>query len=119
MLSPELSTAAMYITFAISVVAFIAAYGCFHFCMQVAKKERDYRRLLLAITQLDDNYHALYESHKRLRSRFGMRELREKRKVESEPVEIETEVAPGETKDVDAWKKQKRAELATGTLKVR
>lgn len=33
-----------------------------------------------ALTELSDSFDALYESHKKLRSRIGMRRLREKRK---------------------------------------
>ena len=117
MLSPELSTAATLITGAIAIVALIAAYGSFHFCMRVAEKERDYRQLLLAITQLDDNYHALYDSHKRLRSRVGMRELRERRKGEHNNDDSPDPAQP--SRDTLEWKKQMRIKLATGEVKPR
>lgn len=49
------------------------------------KSSQELRRLAeleTGITELADSYHALLRSHKRLRSRIGMRELRERRQAE-------------------------------------
>lgn len=48
-------------------------------------------------------YEALMESHKRLRSREGMRELRQRQAVEQNPSAVT---------DPLAWKRQMRAQLA-------
>lgn len=45
------------------------------------------------VTELADSYHALLKSHKKLRSRFGMRDLRKRRK--------EAEDGSGEPESVD------------------
>lgn len=116
MLSTELSTAAAYIALALAVVSFIAAYGCFHFCMRVARSERDYRALLLFIQELDDNHEALAASHKRLRSRVGMRDLRARRN-ESKNEPGDHPELPQPSRDQEEWKRQMRVKLHTGQLK--
>jgi len=108
MLSPELSTGMALVSLALAVISFVAAYGCFHFCMRVARSERDYRALLLLLQELDDNHEALAASHKRLRSRVGMRELREKRKDEK------TVRSNGAGESPEDWKRRKRLELFHG-----
>jgi len=108
MLPTELSTGMALVSLALAIISFIAAYGCFHFCMRMARSERDYRSLLLAMQELDDNHEALAASHKRLRSRVGMRELREKRKDER------TVSENGADGSVDDWKRRKRLELFHG-----
>lgn len=112
MLSPELSTGLILITIALSVVAFIAAYGSFHYCMKVAQSERDLRTLVLALQAVDDSLAALEASHKKLRSRVGMRELREKRKVESNGEDFDQEAT-----DKEKWKREMRLKLHRGELK--
>lgn len=79
--------------------------------------------LSTGITELDDAYHALLDSHKKLRSRVGMRELREKRKsnVSSEPDQPSLPVAlregePDASKDPEGWKHWARANLRAGKL---
>lgn len=119
MLSPELSTGLVVVSLLFAISSFAVSYIAMQFALRNKRDDHDYGQILRNISLLDDNHHALLDSHKRLRSRFGMRELREKRKVgdEPEPEVIETHVGPGKTVDVDAWKKQKRIELAQGKLK--
>lgn len=45
-----------------------------------SKSLSEIARLSADLTELDDAYHALLDSHKKLRSRIGMREIRERRK---------------------------------------
>ena len=117
MLSSELSTGLILITLALAIISFIAAYGCFHFCMRVARETRDYRALLLHIRELEDLHEALAASHKRLRSRVGMRELRSKRKAandddgayqEDQDVRRANGQAP---ESIEDWKKRTRLEM--------
>lgn len=112
LLSPELSTGAVLIAMALSVVAFIAAYGSFHYCMKVAQSERDLRQIVLALQALDDGLAALEASHKKLRSRVGMRELREKRKVEQNGEDFDATDL-----DKERWKREMRLKLHRGEIK--
>lgn len=112
MLSPELSTGAVLVALAISIVSLIAAYGSFHFCMKVAQSERDLRHIVLALQAVDDGLAALEASHKKLRSRVGMRELREKRKVEANGLDGDDEPT-----DAEKWKREMRLKLHRGELK--
>ena len=107
LLSTELSTGLLLIILALSVVSFIAAYGSFTFCLRVSKNQRDYRQLLLFMGELDDNLEALAASHKRLRSRVGMKELRARRKSAND----DDEPMP------EDWKKEMRRKLHTGEIK--
>jgi len=43
-----------------------------------------------SMTELLDSHQALLDSHKKLRSRIGMRELREKRASEAEPTDLQS-----------------------------
>jgi hypothetical protein len=97
MLSTELSTIGLFF------VAFLAAIG-FGFAVSAYKRAGEAFRygkaaveftrenaahelsragidkIELSLSDLEDRHHALLESHKRLRSRVGMRELRKRRK---------------------------------------
>ena len=62
------------------------------------------------LTELSDAYDALLESHKKLRSRISMRQLREKRKNGTD--------VPDATTDPDGWKREMRLKLRqSGVLK--
>lgn len=117
MLSTELSTGILLVILALAVVAFIAAYGSFHFCMKVAKERRDYRTLLLFMQELDDNHEALAASHKRLRSRVGMQDLRARRKGAQNGAEDPENAEP--ITDGEKWKRDMRIRLARGEVKPR
>lgn len=62
------------------------------------------------LTDLYDAHHALFDSHKKLRSRIGMRELRQKRRNADEPDETLDEI-PDPKKDPEGWKRAMRARL--------
>ena len=113
MLSTDLSTGILLVILAVAVVSFIAAYGSFHFCMKVWRNERDYRRLLLWMQELEDNHAALSDSHKRLRSRIGMQELRDRKKSATNGSQ------EPDDDDALAWKREMRIKLARGELKPR
>lgn len=97
----------------------LASLGVSFLAMQFAltnkRSDRDYRRLLLHLSELDDRLEATSASHKRLRSRVGMRELRARRKNGTGE---DDEVAARQENDAE-WKRRKRLELAQGNLKVR
>lgn len=117
MLSPELSTGILLVILALAVVSFIAAYGSFHFCMKVAKERRDYRQLLLFMQELDDNHEALSASHKRLRSRVGMQDLRARKKNAQNGADSPDGAEP--ITDAEQWKRDMRVKLARGDIKPR
>lgn len=117
MLSPELSTAMLLIILAGQVICFIAAYGSFHFCMKVSRERRDYRELLLFVQQLDDQHEALSASHKRLRSRVGMQDLRARKKSAQNGAQDPEEAEP--VTDAEKWKRDMRIKLARGDIKPR
>lgn len=60
-----------------------------------------------SLTDLTDAYDALMASHKKLRSRIGMRELREKRKDDE---------VPDPKDDPEGFKREMRLRLHTGKL---
>ena len=63
-----------------------------------------------SLTELLDSYDSLLKSHKKLRSRIGMREVREKRKLEDDP--------PMSTEGKEQWKREMRLKLRqSGALK--
>lgn len=117
MLSTELSTAAMFIGLALSIIAFIAAYGSFAFCLKVSRKDRDYRALFLFCQELEDNHAALLASHKKLRSRVGMRELRAKRNGgdNDDAPDLVNAISTGETPE--EFKARVRKEIHLGKIK--
>ena len=75
------------------------------------------------LTELKDSYMSLLASHKKLRSRIGMRELRERRKNGEEdpkPEHDENQIdafEPDPQKDPEAWKRYMRAKLRLGVNK--
>lgn len=117
-LSPELSTGIALVALALSSVCFVGCYAAVMFASKLARERRDLRDIIGQIVELDDRFHALNDSHKRLRSRFGMRELREKRKHEHNDAD-DTPELPEPSRDVAEWKKQMRVKLATGEVKPR
>ena len=71
----------------------------------------------IALTELTDSYQALLTSHKKLRSRIGMREVREKRRSGNGEGDTITGDLPDPTADPEGWKKAMRLKLRTGQLK--
>lgn len=107
-----LSTIVLYVTLAFAALALVLSFCAFQLTLRLNRNERDFRSLKLAIATLDDNHAALHDSHKRLRSRVGMRELREKRKNGSGDVS-----EPAGDENPDEWKRQMRVKLHRGELK--
>lgn len=56
---------------------------------------RQLAQLSAEITELTDSYSALLKSHEKLRSRIGMRELREKRAAGPSPPEVDSSTLSG------------------------
>lgn len=103
-----LSTILVYVALAVAVIAAVLALLAFQMTLGLNRNERDFRHLISAMHEFDDTLAALYDSHKRLRSRVGMRELREKRKTaQNAPTELEGE----------DWKREMRAKLHKGEIK--
>lgn len=83
MLSTDLSTILASFAVLVSGLAWLYAYKCWDFCKDTEEfvKLQNKRSLSLsklaeietAITELSDSYDALLTSHKKLRSRIGMR----------------------------------------------
>jgi len=114
-----LSTVWPYILALFSLAAFGVSLLAMQFALTNKRHEGDFRRLLLHLVQLEDDHAALLASHKRLRSRVGMRELRAKRKVEDdvpEKLDVDGQSAANET-DINEWKKQMRLKLHKGEIK--
>lgn len=104
------------VALAISIVCFIATYSAVGVALKLSRKERDFRALILLFQELEDNHEALAASHKRLRARVGMRELRAKRKNGQNGEDTEAPVATAET-DKERWKREMRVKLHRGELK--
>lgn len=92
MLSNELSTIALVLcllTVSFCVAVYVWMLKLANFCRDAVafvqnenKRAVSLRRITeldVAVTELTDSYNALYESNKKLRSRIGMRSVREKR----------------------------------------
>lgn len=92
-----------------SVILTITTGFALHAWVRARKRAThvDLARFERLVTDLCEEQRALLASHKRLRSRVGMRELREKREGEEDP----TNETPEE------WKKRVRLELVTGKRK--
>lgn len=111
-----LSTALPYVALVFALAALGVAFLAMQFALTNKRSDRDYRTLLLHLNELEDLHEALAASHKRLRSRFGMRELREKRKV-SEDVPGELGVDDQPAANADTWKREMRLKLHKGEIK--
>lgn len=100
-----LSTILDWIALLLSIAALGISFVAMQFALTNKRSDSDYRRLLLHLSELEDLHEALAASHKRLRSRVGMRELRAKRASgDSEP-------SPESQETPEEWKKRARAEL--------
>jgi hypothetical protein len=86
---------------------------------------RDFTEMQIQLEALADLYSALSTSHKRLRSRVGMRELRERRKGDQEeqqlplptndPYNSADQLTTEEQRA--AWKREMRVKLHRGEIK--
>ena len=122
MLSTELSTVFLFASFVLSVLAMAFSLGCLRIATRVWRKNRDIRAIVMQLMEMDDSLEALSASHKRLRSRVGMRELRSKRKEgengnDEAPyasVDVPPQLGPEER---EIWKRQMRILLHRGELK--
>ena len=118
-----LSTVLWYVFALFSIAAFGISIVAIQFALTNKRSDRDYRQLLLHLAEIEDLHEALAASHKRLRSRVGMRELREKRKVSSDvPGELGLDGAAANEdhpKPIDPveWKRQMRIRLHKGEIK--
>lgn len=95
----------LFTLFAVLAAAFsaVCAYRCAQNLAGAAALRASHARITRFEQELVDQralYEALFESHKRLRSREGMRELRQRQAMEQQPT------------DPLAWKRQMRAQLA-------
>jgi len=97
-----LSTILMYVSIVLAVGSLGISFLAMQFALTNKRSDSDYRRLLLHLSELEDLHEALAASHKRLRSRVGMRELRAKRGNGADP-------SPNETPE--EFKARMRAEL--------
>lgn len=122
MISTDLSTiAAIFsaLAFLISCVALYIARAASEYAGAAFQytKHRSEKSQVAAIsaqlTELDDAYHALLDSHKKLRSRIGMRELREKRRNDDDNAPPPGD-APDPQSDPEGWKRHMRAKLRLG-----
>lgn len=110
-----LSTVLVYVSLTAAVLSLVVSYFAFQMTLRATKDERDFRSLILHLTELEDMHAALAASHKRLRSRVGMRELRARKKNgqdgddETPPDLSENEIAN--------WKRQMRLKLHKGEIK--
>lgn len=114
-----LSTIWPYVVLLLALAAFGISLLAMQFALTNKRHDGDFRRLLLIITQMEDDHAALLASHKRLRSRVGMRELRAKRKV-SEDVPGDLDVDDRDAAnddDVHEWKRRMRLKLHKGEVK--
>lgn len=85
----------------------LAAWRCAQSLVAAAALRASHARITRFEAELADQrmlYEALLESHKRLRSREGMRELRQRTAAEQLP------------QDPLAWKQQMRAKLAANAI---
>ena len=107
-----LSTTFTYITFAFSLLACIFAGIATQLALRQVRDERDFKKILMHLAELEDLHEALAASHKRLRSRIGMQEMRARRKngedVQDTHDETEFELSK---RDPEAWKAQMRLKL--------
>lgn len=110
-----LSTALIYVSFALALLSIVLSVAAFQLAMTRYRNLRDIRAMQLHLAELEDLHEALSASHKRLRSRVGMRELRSRRKAADNGFDSH----PSAPMDPEEWKKQKRLELASGQLKPR
>jgi len=104
-----LSTTWLYISLAFSLLACIFSGIATQLAMRQVRDDRDFRGILLHLAELEDNHEALSASHKRLRSRIGMQEMRARRKNgdDSQP-DLDL---PDPQKDPEAWKREMRVRL--------
>jgi hypothetical protein len=91
------------------VLALALSVFAFQLSMRRYMDVRDFRAMRLALGELDDRLIALGDSHKRLRSRVGMRELRARRGQSENGVD--------ESTSADEWKRQMRMKLHKGEIK--
>lgn len=106
MLSTELSTGLLFVSLLCALGSLGVSFVAMQFALRNKRSDREYRDLVLHLAELEDLHEALAASHKRLRSRVGMRELRAKRRNGDDPPEDQVPL-----QSVDDWKKQARIEL--------
>lgn len=113
MLSPELSTAMILVALAVSIVSFIGCYAAVMHASRLSRERRDFHAIILELAELDDRLCALNDSHKRLRSRVGMRELRARKKNAQNGEDPDTP----DDDEAAKWKREMRLKLHRGELK--
>lgn len=129
MLSTDLSTIALAlagVAFVMSVISAIAAARALSFAQDAVTwvqtnnadsiSLRQMAEVQTQLTELLDAHQTLYDSHKKLRSRIGMREMREKRRSESGDGKVPGDVPDPQT-DPEGWKRAMRIKLGIGTHK--
>lgn len=117
-LSTMLSTVLQYVFLLFSLAAFGISLLAMQFALTNKRDERNYRQLLMHLAELEDLFEALNASHKRLRSRVGMRELREKRKVaDNVPDALGVDGKAANDDTPEEWKRRMRLKLHKGEIK--
>lgn len=129
MLSTDLSTFSVILSAAALLVACVCLFvatRAHSWAAAAIKWTQDYNADSLSLkqlaelesqlTELYDSYHALLASHKKLRSRIGMREVREKRRS-GETNGTAPPAEPDPQKDPEGWKRHMRAKLGIGVNK--
>lgn len=110
-----LSTVLLYVALTFSVFALAISYFAVRFAYARVKNLRSHQNIIHHLHELEDMHEALSASHKRLRSRVGMRELRARRKNGDDG----STDHPSAEFDPEAWKKEQRLKIARGELKAR
>jgi biopolymer transport protein ExbB/TolQ len=106
-----LFTTLTYIALAFSLLSCIFAGIATQLAMRQVRDERDFRGILLHLQELEDNHEALSASHKRLRSRIGMQEMRA-RKRNGDDSQNALDL-PDPRQDPEGWKREMRLRLHT------
>lgn len=115
-----LSTVLPYVALLLAIAAFGISLVAMQFALTNKRSDRNYRELLLHLSELEDLHEALAASHKRLRSRVGMRELREKRKTSDDvpaALGVNGPAANDPVQSREEWKKMMRLKLHRGEIK--
>lgn len=114
-----LSTILLYSSLGFSLLALVLSVLSFQMTLGLNRNDRDFTNLVLAIAELEDLHEALSASHKRLRSRVGMRELRAKRKNGHDEDDQDDSPPPRPAVDPEQWKREMRLKLHRGEIKTR
>lgn len=114
MLSTELSTIFVLAALALSLIALYISIAAVRFVRYNSSESLSLSKMAkveASLTELTDSYDALLTSHKKLRSRIGMRKHRGNGEAKDDEPDSRTDPA--------AWKRWARLQLHQGTMKKR